>query len=175
MALGAQKARAEDETSSLKHLAQTGYLQGKSGMTMDPGRFSPYAQGMMPKISDAQRQGAATLEPQLLKRLAPGGTISPEDITKYARPGTLENIAGYGGAAASVLGGINKMMKGGIPYGKIASKIGGIFGGNKGPDYNTYGDQWWYDDNGNIVNAANDIANNVGDAASDWGDWSGDI
>jgi hypothetical protein len=138
--LDAQKARDEDESQSLKHLATTNYLQNNGGAGL--AALSPYAH--LTPVSAAQKQGAANLEGQLVKRLAPGGTYTPQPLD-YAKPGTMENIGNYGGAAVAGLGGLNAILGGqggsnNIPWGKVASTVGsgikdvggflgGLFGG----------------------------------------------
>lgn len=112
--ISAQTARDADEAASLKKLAQTSYILG-GGSKFNPGTLSlnghtynVNTMGLGPQpISDAQKQGATTLQSQLLQRLAPGGTVTP--TPPQTTPGAAENAANYGSLITSGLGLANKM------------------------------------------------------------------
>jgi len=114
--LQAQQGRDASERDALKKLAITGYLKGggyKGGQpsVMSDGKMTALpSYGSGPQAaSEAQVQGATTLEDMLTQRLASGGSYLPQKPT-YTTPGALEKGAGYGGAVAGGLGAISNMM-----------------------------------------------------------------
>lgn len=97
---GAQNRR-QQESDSLRKLAQAGYLKS-GGHKYTPPAGSP-AYGFGPRgASEAQMQAAANLETELLKRMQ-GGDYTPMDIMQHANPGLGERIAGLAGAGLTGL------------------------------------------------------------------------
>lgn len=151
--LDAAKNRRDDESDALKKLGQTAYL-GQGGSHFAPGTVQLNGQTRQlqsyglepPKVSDAEKQGAATLEAQMLKRLEPGGSYTPTPLSNYAKPGLAENISSYGAAGVGGLGAIDQMMHGGSPSG--APSTGAPSGANK------------------LINGAGSVANGITQASS---------
>lgn len=116
-ALADQAGRDATESDAMKKMAQTSYILNGHG-AYKPGSIQLNGQNrQLPDFgngfsapSDAQKQGATTLQDQLKKRLAPGGTVSPSPLEDYATPGLAENIGQYGAAATAGLGLISKLM-----------------------------------------------------------------
>lgn len=115
LALEDQQDKRAQETDAQKKLAQSNYiLQG--GSHFDPGSISlngkkvPLSSyGMGPIApSDAQKTAAGSLQDQMLKRIEPGGSVTPTPLDTYAKPGLAENIGSYGGVAGGLLGLANK-------------------------------------------------------------------
>lgn len=109
-AISAQNSRNSTESDALKKLAQTNYiLSGGS-------KYNPNAQiqlngqsralpdfGLGPIApSAAQKQGAASLQSQLLPRLAPGGTSAPDPNAYKTSPGLAEDVGSWGGVGAGI-------------------------------------------------------------------------
>lgn len=109
--LQAQQDQRANESDAMHKLASSGYvLGGGSHYTPPPplslgGRsYSIPDLGLGPTpISEAERQGATTLQDQMLKRLQPGGSVQPTDPSKYAHQGFGEKAANTG---SLVLGGL---------------------------------------------------------------------
>ena len=128
--LQAQRDKASTEGDALKKLAITKYLTS-GGSKFDMSSL-PYQYGGPPTApSEAQVTGATSLQDQLLKRLEPGGTYTPQDHKQYSKPGMMEKIGQYGGVATGGIGTIDELMKrggggeaGGVPWGKVASGLG---------------------------------------------------
>lgn len=107
--IAAQTARAQDETQSLKHLSQTGYILG-GGSTFKPP--SPTINGHTYDLPDLglgpapitpeMKAGAGDLQGQLLGRLKPGGTVTP--TPPQTKPGFGENLGNFGSLIASGIG-----------------------------------------------------------------------
>lgn len=130
----AQQENRAQQAAGLKDLAQTKYilaggsqykpttipLNGKQVTLPDYG-FGPTAS------SDAQKQGAQTLQDQALKMLTPGGNYTPQPLSGYANPGTLENVGNYGSMISGLLGGINQFAGG-----AISNELKKLFGGGGG-------------------------------------------
>ena len=122
--LQAQQDRRAQETDAIKKLAQAGYLA--SGGAKPPlSQISLGGQmralpdfGFGPRpASDAQRQGATTLQAEMLKRLLPEGSYTPTQ-PDYLNRGKLENVGQWGGVGAGIGGTIlNLLGLGGNPSG----------------------------------------------------------
>lgn len=148
--MDAQTNRNQNESDALRKLGQTGYitsggspfkpptisLNGQSRTTPDFG-YGPQAP------SEMEKQGASALQDQLVKRLQPGGSYTPQPLEGYANPGTLENLSSYGGAASGGVGALGSILgypqgqqnSGGnflsnIPWGKVGKSIFDFFGNN---------------------------------------------
>lgn len=113
----AERNRNANESDALKKSAQTSYILGGGSHFTPPnlsinGRTynSPDLGFGPPPVSESERRGASTLQPQLERRLAPGGSYTPTPVGDYANPGTLENIGSYGAAGVGGLGAIASMM-----------------------------------------------------------------
>lgn len=127
--MAAEKNRNANEADAMRKLAQTGYLLG-GGNPYHPASLNFGGTqvalpdfGFGPKApSAAQQQGASTLQGQLLNRLKPGGSYTPQPLSGYATPGLLENITRFGGAGAGILGAIGNIMK----NTNLAKKAGGV-------------------------------------------------
>lgn len=133
--LQAQQDRRVQEADALRKLNQTAYI-GQGGSHFDPGTLSLNGQthqltdhGLGPIApSAAEQTGAKTLEGQMLTRLQPGGSYTPQPLAGYAKPGKAENIASYGG---SILGGLGalKTIAGGGSGGEAGTAAAGAGAG----------------------------------------------
>lgn len=113
----AQQLRNQNESDALKKLAITNFiLNGKQAqvapsLALNGGQHSTYSgnlQGVTP-VSAAQQQGAQALQNQLVPRLSPGGSYTPQPLSSYATPGTAENVGSYGALGAGLLGTLGLM------------------------------------------------------------------
>lgn len=135
--LNAQTGRNQNESDSLKKLAQTSYLMNggskfaPQGLSLNGKSYAPANLGYGPSpASAAQQSGAASLQGQLGARLAPGGSYTPQPLSDYATPGPGENLAS--GAAAGV-GGLGSILNSlGIGGGGGGTGSGGTSGGSGG-------------------------------------------
>lgn len=109
--LQAQQDQRTNEADAMKKLAQTSYLMGDHP-TPSPTTISlngeqktlpTFGFGLSP-ISEAQKQGASTLQEQLLKRLQPGGSYQPTDPAQYSKQNFGEKAANTGSLISSGLG-----------------------------------------------------------------------
>lgn len=92
MRLRARDDQRTGETDAMRKLAQTGYIQ-RGGANFKS--TTPYSYSFAPQGStDAQKQGAATLEQELLKRLQ-GGAMQLSDYGKQMKPGFWERLGGF--------------------------------------------------------------------------------
>ena len=102
MRLRAREDQRTGEGDALKKLAQTGYLQ-RGGANFKPS--TPYSYSFAPQgATDAQKQGAATLEQELLRRLQ-GGQMQLADYSKQAKPSFWERLGGVVSAVAPAVSG----------------------------------------------------------------------
>lgn len=112
--LAASEENRNRENDAMKNLARTSYISSGGAQPLptrfNSGNITDLGFGPRP-ASDAQKQGAATLQAQLLQRLTPEGQIKPTDPNTYANPGKLENATKWGslisngiGAARNILG-----------------------------------------------------------------------
>lgn len=116
--LTAQTDRNTTEADALKKLAQTKYILG-GGFNTQPASIQMNGQsrtlptfGMQPQASsDAQKQGAQTLQDQLTKRLVPGGTYTPMPFSDYGTPGAGEKVGSLIGTGLGAAGTIMNMFK----------------------------------------------------------------
>ena len=115
--LRAQAERNANESDALKKLAQTSYLSSGGSQFKLPtiqlgGQMRTLPDfGFGPRpASDAQKQGASTLQAQLLQRLKPGGSYTPTDLNSYANPGLAEKIGSYGALGTGGVGAIDAIM-----------------------------------------------------------------
>ena len=170
-AVGAQSARIADEAATRRGIMRNDAVTGKGGFTLANGR----------KVSDytspETKQWAGNLQQELYKRKS----IDPQEIAKLGNTGLAQKILGLGGAGVVAAGGINAMMKNGIPWGKVGSAL--HIPGMSQPDYNQYNQPggWTYDENGNRIPVPDDWygdptaqpGNSGGaDVTDDSGDWS---
>lgn len=133
--MDSERNRNANESDAMKKLAQTSYIQGGGSnfhhaptLSLGGRNYeSPDLGFAPPPISDAERQGASSLQPQLQQRLQPGGSYTPQPLSSYAEPGLGENIGSYGAAATggigtilSMLGGNGQAGGGGTPQGGSA-------------------------------------------------------
>lgn len=131
--LQAQRDRSSVEGDALKKLAITNYLTS-GGSKFDMSSL-PYQYGGPPAAPGAaQVAGAKTLQDQLLKRLEPGGTYTPQPHEQYSKPGIMERIGQYGGVAAGGIGTIEELLGrreggGGVPWDKVGDAAGKIGSG----------------------------------------------
>lgn len=117
--LQAQRDRDQVESDAIKKLAQTKYILSGGADTKPTSiqlggqqrQLPDYGFGPTPS-SVAQKQGAQTLQGELVKRLAPGGTYTPRPLEDYAKAGLGEKIGNYGAAGASGLGAILNFLGG---------------------------------------------------------------
>lgn len=119
-AIEAQTQANAARGSALKQLAQSNSLLNKPGgytptsiQLNGQSRQLPDYGFSLPPVSDAQRQGAGTLQTSALKTLAPGGTYTPQPLSNYATAGPGEKAANIGSGITSMLpsiGGILKMF-----------------------------------------------------------------
>lgn len=101
------KENQDRESDAMRKLAQTSYIMGggspytapklNSGQTVDLG-YGPKAP------SQAQIQGATSLQQQLGSRLTPEGALKPTDPNQYINEGTGEKVAKYGSLITGGLG-----------------------------------------------------------------------
>lgn len=102
MRLRARDDQRTGETDAMRKLAQTGYLQ-RGGADFKPS--TPYSYSFGPQgATDAQKQGAATLEQELLKRLQ-GGQMQLSNYAQQAKPSIWERIGGIVSAVAPAVSG----------------------------------------------------------------------
>lgn len=92
------------QNDAMQNLARTSYLLGGGAQPL-PTRVNS---GTLPNLgfgpkpaSDAQKEGAATLQSQLLSRLYPEGQLKQTNPTTYAKPGKLENASKWGSLIAN--------------------------------------------------------------------------
>lgn len=129
--LEAQQENRAQQAAGLSDLAKTKYILGGGNqykpttiqlngkqVTLPDYGFGPTAS------SDAQKQGAQTLQDQALKMLSPGGNYTPQPLSGYANPGTMENVGNYGSILAGFLGGVNQLSGN-----TITNYIKKLFGG----------------------------------------------
>lgn len=145
--LQAQQDRNANESDALKKLYSTNYLKNGGSHFQLPTSLSlggtshtvpNLGLGPLP-ASEAQQQGAKTLESQLLTRLAPGGSYTPRPLSEYANPGLSEQIGNFGALGAGGLGslanifgnGSNKGQSGPTPLDPNRNSADG--GGGNGP------------------------------------------
>jgi hypothetical protein len=157
--LDAQQGRARNEADALSKLHSTSYTLGKTqdykpATVMNGGHAIQLPDfGIGPKASSqAEIDGANALQSQLVNRLGPNGSFTPEkfnpnfnftphNLDDYAKPGTAEKLGSYGGAALSGLGALGLGTgggggilggllghSGGAASGGAGSAIGGILG-----------------------------------------------
>lgn len=114
----AERNRNENESDALDKLNVTNYLQNGGShfkmpsYQMNGKSVTPPSFGLAPNpASDAQKQGAATLQDQLLKRLAPGGSYTPQPLESYAKPGAAENVGKWGGVISGGLGSLGALSQ----------------------------------------------------------------
>lgn len=102
----ASQENREREADALQNLARTSYILGGGAkplpMKVNSGTLTALGYGPQP-ASDAQKQGAATLQKTMLERLTPAGQINPTK-PDYLNSGRLENVGKYGGLASAGLG-----------------------------------------------------------------------
>lgn len=102
--LAAAANRREDESDALKKLYQTSYIRG-GGRPYHASAASPYTFGFGPQApSDEMKQGATTLQAQLLQRLQPNGSYMPTDPSQYTKEGIGEKIGNIGALISGGLG-----------------------------------------------------------------------
>jgi hypothetical protein len=132
--LDTQQDRRAEEADALKKLQQTQYLLG-GGSTFNPGAVSVNGKtynidthGLGPQaVTEAEKQGAQSLNDAMLKRLQPGGSYTPKNIDSYAKPGAAERFTDI---AAPIVGGIGALdMITGGRTGDYISKLLHIGGG----------------------------------------------
>ena len=150
IAMDAEQNRNKTESDALKKLAVTSYLKG-GGANYQPPTISLNGQtrtapafSFAPKPASAEQiQGASDLQSQLMGRLKPGGTYTPQPLSSYANPGVAEDIGNYGAlglsglgalqgagggnTAANIVGGLGNVAKAAtsIPWSKVFSWFGG--------------------------------------------------
>lgn len=138
LALEAAQNRRLDETDAMKKLHQSGYIlgggskYGQQPIGLHSGTLPIFPNGPMAP-TDAMKQGASTLQDQMLKRLQPGGSWAPTK-PDYLDRGKLETAGqwgGLGGAAGGVLGdifGAGKTQPN--PYADMGSAIAKMMAGS---------------------------------------------
>lgn len=101
------------QNDAMQNLARTSYLMNGGAQPL-PTRVNS---GSLPNLgfgpqpaSEAQKQGAATLQTQLLSRLSPEGQLKQTDPNTYAKPGKLENASKWGSLLANGAGAVRTMM-----------------------------------------------------------------
>lgn len=132
--LDAQAGRNSNESDALKKLAQTSYISGGGSGYKEPTSINLGGQNVsLPHLgfgpqapSDAEKAGAASLQPQLQSRLMPGGSYTPTPLDTYAKPGLAENIGSYGAAGVGGLGALQNLFGG--SGGDDSSSGGGLSG-----------------------------------------------
>ncbi len=122
---GREDDRAQ-ETDALKKLAQTSYISSGGAHPLptqvNSGKLPDLGFGPAP-ASDAQKQGATSLQGTLQQRLSPEGQFQPVPFDSYAKAGIGENIGRYGNY---ITGGLEAANKAGW-LGKAGKFIGGLF------------------------------------------------
>lgn len=121
--LQAQQDRNLNESDALKKLAQTSYITGggshfqlPTSLSLGGSQHSVPNLGYGPQApTQAETQGASTLQSQLLARLMPGGSYTPQPLSSYATPGTAENVGNYAGPGAGAAGAIANIF---LPQGQ---------------------------------------------------------
>lgn len=116
--LGAEQGRNATESDAMKKLAQTSYILNGHGAPSPTSIMLNGQQREVPTLgtsytapSEAQKQGATSLQDQLTKRLAPGGTYTPQPLSSYATPGILENVGQFGAAGLGIGSTIYDMLR----------------------------------------------------------------
>lgn len=128
--LEAQQDRRAQEADAMQKLASTGYITGGGSKFTPPSfniggkQYTTDTFGLGPTaVTDAEKQGAAALQQQMLARVQPGGSYTPTDVNKYAKPGTMERITDIAAPVAGGIGFIDKMTGG-----KISGGMAGLLG-----------------------------------------------
>lgn len=109
--LAAQQDRRTAETDAMRKIGESSYI-ANGGSQFKPVTLSLNGQqrtapnmGFGPTApSDAQKQAASTLQAEMLKRLQPGGSYTPQPLDSYAKPSTSEKVGQYGSLATAGLG-----------------------------------------------------------------------
>lgn len=121
--LRAQDSRNSNELDALKKLRATSYIKGATSdytptsISLGGTSRALPSFGFGPKKSSAEEiAGASTLQDTIMSRFGEDGSYRPEfnynptDPTEYTKPGAIERISSYGGAAVSGAGSIMDMM-----------------------------------------------------------------
>lgn len=94
------------ESDAMKKLAQTSYLMNGGAKPLptqvNSGHLTDFGFAPAP-ASDAQKQGASTLQGTLLKRLTPEGALAPTK-PDYLNEGTAEKVGKWGGVITGGIG-----------------------------------------------------------------------
>lgn len=129
----AEQLRNQNESDALKKLAQTSYLlNGGSHFTpptlnLNNKTYTSPNLGYGPSpASAAQMQGAQALQDQLVARLSPGGSYTPQPLSSYATPGTAENIGSYGALGSGLLGTAGLLLGNGQPNSSLGSDLSSV-------------------------------------------------
>lgn len=97
------------ENDALQNLARTNYILSGGAQPLptriNSGNLTDLGFGPKPS-SDAQKQGAATLQTQLLSRLTPEGSLKPTDPSTYATPGKVEKASKWGSLLTNGIGAV---------------------------------------------------------------------
>ena len=118
LSLRAAANRRDDESDAIKKLSQTGYIKSggapfdASKIQLSGGRSLPSFNFPRPPITDEMKTGAATLEEQMLKRLQPGGSFTPQLPEDVPGRGVGEQIGRWGSLGTTGLGVIANLMGG---------------------------------------------------------------
>jgi hypothetical protein len=140
LALDAQEGRNLNETDAMRKLQQTAYMRGGGSNFAPPtislggqDRTAPSFAGIAPRgMSGEEMQGATDLQGQVMDRLKPGGSVTMKwehkPTAPQTKPGMMENIGSYGGAALGVLGSLGEMFGPGAGTGTVMNSVGGAIG-----------------------------------------------
>lgn len=108
--LYAQRDRRENESDAIKKLSTTAYIKSggapfdASKVQLSGGRSLPSFNFPRPPITDEMKKGASDLEAEMLKRLAPGGSYTPQPLENYTSRGAGEQIGRWGSIGLGALG-----------------------------------------------------------------------
>lgn len=112
--IGASAENRARESDAMKHLAQTSYIMDGGAKPINrqvnSGTLPDFGFGPKPS-SDAQKQGASTLQTEMLNRLTPEGQIKPTDPSTYVKPSTAENVATYGALGTGIGSVLSSLLK----------------------------------------------------------------
>lgn len=115
--LAAQRDKRLQESDAMNKLAASGYVLGGGSKYASPSiqlggqsRTLP-SSGLGPtQVSDAEKQGASTLQAEMLKRMGPNGSYVPQPLDSYATPGKAERVGQYGSAAVAGVGALKNLF-----------------------------------------------------------------
>lgn len=112
--IAASEENRNRENDALRGLAQTSYIMSGGAQPLptriNSGALPNLGFGPTP-ISDVEKQGASSLQKQLLQRLTPDGQLKNTDPSTYAKPRTTENVSKWGSILTNGIGALQNFAR----------------------------------------------------------------